>query len=68
MGHLQTGENTLKQGKTPSNRGGDTSKQGGDTSNQEKHLSIKGYLPIKCKSLQVVGVPGQGKAVESDGG
>lgn len=35
---------------------------------QEKHLSSKGYLPIKCKSLQVVGVFGQGKAVVSDGG
>lgn len=35
---------------------------------QGKHLSSKGYLPIKCKSLQVVGVSGQGKAVVSDGG
>ena len=39
-----------------------------NTSKQEKHLSSKGYLPIKCKSLQVVGVSGQGKAVVSDGG
>lgn len=39
-----------------------------NTSKQEKHLSSKGYLPIKCKSLQVVGVSGQGKAVASDGG
>lgn len=31
-------------------------------------LSSKGYLPIRCKSLQVVGVSGQGKAVVSDGG
>jgi len=31
-------------------------------------LSSKGYLPIKCKSLQVVGVSRQGKAVVSDGG
>ena len=58
--HLQTRENT--------------SKQGGDTSKQEKpqqarkRLSSKGYLPIKCKSLQVVGVSRQGKAVVSDGG
>lgn len=35
---------------------------------QGKRLSSKGYLPIKCKSLQVVGVSGQGKAVVSDGG
>lgn len=35
---------------------------------QGKRLSSKGYLPIKCKSLQVVGVFGQGKAVVSDGG
>lgn len=33
-----------------------------------KRLSSKGYLPIKCKSLQVVGVSRQGKAVVSDGG
>ena len=39
-----------------------------NTSKQEKYLSSKGYLPIKCKSLQVVGVSGQGKAVVSDGG
>ena len=31
-------------------------------------LSSKGYLPIKCRSLQVVGVFRQGKAVVSDGG
>ena len=39
-----------------------------NTNKQEKHLSSKGYLPIKCKSLQVVGISGQGKAVVSDGG
>ena len=39
-----------------------------NTNKQGKHLSSKGYLPIKCKSLQVVGVSGQGKAVVSDGG
>ena len=73
-------KNTLKQGETPSNKGkhpqtrGNTSKQVGNTTKQEKpqqarkHLSSKGYLPIKCKSLQVVGVSGQGKAVVSDGG
>ena len=52
--HLQTRKNTSKQEK--------------NTNKQEKHLSSKGYLPIKCKSLQVVGVSGQGKAVASDGG
>lgn len=59
----------------------DTSKQGKTFPNKKKHqqtretpfeqgkrLSSKGYLPIKCKSLQVVGVSGQGKAVVSDGG
>ena len=39
-----------------------------NTNKQGKHLSSKGYLPIKCKSLQVVGVSRQGKAVVSDGG
>ena len=35
---------------------------------QGKRLSSNWYLPIKCKSLQVVGVSRQGKAVVSDGG
>ena len=52
--HLQTRKNTSKQEK--------------NTNKQEKYLSSKGYLPIKCKSLQVVGVSGQGKAVVSDSG
>ena len=65
--HLQTRK------KTPTNKK--------NTNKQEKHqqtrkkpfeqgkrLSSKGYLPIKCKSLQVVGVSRQGKAVVSDGG
>ena len=52
--HPQTRKNTPKQEK--------------NTPKQEKHLSSKGYLLIKCKSLQVVGVSGQGKAVASDGG
>lgn len=39
-----------------------------NTNKQGKRLSSKGYLPIKCKSLQVVGVSRQGKAVVSDGG
>lgn len=38
-----------------------------NTNKQGKRLSSKGYLPIKCKSLQVVGVSRQGKAVVSDG-
>ena len=50
---------------TPPNKK-NTSKQEKNTNKQEKHLSSKGYLPIKCKSLQVVGVFGQGKAVVSD--
>jgi hypothetical protein len=73
--HLQTrGKNTSKQGekhqqtrKTPFEQG--KRLQTRETPfEQEKRLSSKGYLPIKCKSLQVVGVFGQGKAVVSDGG
>ena len=73
--HLQTRKNTSKQEKTPPNKKKNTSKQ--EKKHQQtrkipfeqgKRLSSKGYLPIKCKSLQVVGVSGQGKAVVSDGG
>ena len=39
-----------------------------NTFQARNRLSSKGYLPIKCKSLQVVGVSRQGKAVVSDGG
>lgn len=38
-----------------------------NTFEARKRLSSKGYLPIRCKSLQVVGVFRQGKAVVSDG-
>ena len=76
---FQTRKNTNKQEKTPTNKK-NTNKQEkhqqtrktfpnkGNTNKQGKHLSSKGYLPIKCKSLQVVGVSRQGKAVVSDGG
>lgn len=37
------------------------------TPTTRNRLSSKGYLPIKCKSLQVVGVSRQGEAVVSDG-
>ena len=57
---LRDGTPPNKGKKTPPNKKKNTNKQ-------EKHLSSKGYLPIKCKSLQVVGVPRQGKAVVSDG-
>ena len=80
MGHLQTRKNLSKQGKTFPNK--EKPFQKGKTfPNKKKHqqtretpfeqgkrLSSKGYLPIKCKSLQVVGVSRQGKAVVSDGG
>ena len=80
MGHLQTRKNLSKQEKTPTNK--EKPFQKGKTfPNKKKHqqtretpfeqgkrLSSKGYLPIKCKSLQVVGVSRQGKAVVSDGG
>ena len=74
MGHFQTRKNTSKQEKHFQTRK-NTSKQ--EKKHQQtrkipfeqgKRLSSKGYLPIKCKSLQVVGVSGQGKAVVSDGG
>lgn len=80
MGHLQTRGNLSKQGKPFQTRKNlskqekNTNKQGktptnkGNTNKQGKPLSSKGYLPIKCKSLQVVGVSRQGKAVVSDGG
>ena len=80
MGHQQTRKNTNKQEKTPTNKKKHQQtretpfEQGKRLSNKRntfqarKRLSSKGYLPIKCKSLQVVGVSGQGKAVVSDGG
>lgn len=58
---FQTRKNTNKQGKRLS-----INKR--NTFQARKRLSSKGYLPIKCKSLQVVGVSRQGKAVVSDGG
>ena len=77
---FQTRKNLSKQEKTPTNKEKpfqtrkNTNKQGKRLSNKRntfqarKRLSSKGYLPIKCKSLQVVGVSRQGKAVVSDGG
>lgn len=67
MGHLQTRKNLSKQGKTSPNKG-EPFQTRKNTNKQGKRLSSKGYLPIKCKSLQVVGVSRQGKAVVSDGG
>ena len=75
MGHFQTRKNTSKQEKKHLQTRKNPSKQ--EKKHQQtrkipfeqgKRLSSKGYLPIKCKSLQVVGVSGQGKAVVSDGG
>lgn len=54
MEHLQPRENPLQPREKPLQT--------------RERLSSKGYLPIKCKSLQVVGVSRQGKAVVSDGG
>jgi hypothetical protein len=84
MGHLQTRKkkntskqekNTSKQEKkhqqtrkTPFEQGKRLSINKKNTFQARKRLSSKGYLPIKCKSLQVAGVPRQGKAVVSDGG
>ena len=65
--HQQTRKNLSKQGKTFPNK--KKHQQTRETPfEQGKRLSSKGYLPIKCKSLQVVGVSRQGKAVVSDGG
>ena len=74
--HQQTRETPTNRKKTPTNK----KKQEKNTNKQEKHQqtretpfeqgkrhSSKGYLPIKCKSLQVVGVSRQGKAVVRDG-
>ncbi len=72
--HPQTRKDTPKQEKTPPNkkRHLQTRKKHQQTRKipfeQGKRLSSEGYLPIKCKSLQVVGVSGQGKVVVSDGG
>lgn len=70
---FQTRKNLSKQEKTPTNKG-NTFRARETPFKQEKYISGKetpfkqGYLPIKCKSLQVVGVSRQGKAVVSDGG
>ena len=69
MGHLQARKkNTSKQEKKtpPSKKKHQQTRK--TPFEQGKRLSSKGYLPIKCKSLQMVGVSGQGKAVVSDGG
>lgn len=80
MVHLQTRKNLSKQGKTfpnkkkhqqtretPFEQGKRLSINKKNTFQARKRLSSKGYLPIKCKSLQVVEVPRQGKVVVSDG-
>ena len=67
-------KNTSKQEEAPTNKkkpfeqGKRLSINKKNTFQARKCLSSKGYLPIKCKSLQVAGVPRQGKAVVSDGG
>lgn len=73
--HQQTRKNTSKQEKkhlqtrkTPFEQGKRLSINKKNTFQARKRLSSKGYLPIKSKSLQVAGVPRQGKAVVSDGG
>lgn len=71
--HQQTRETPTNK-KKPFKQGGNTNKQEKHLSTNKKktfqareHLSSKGYLPIKCRGLQVVGVSGQGKVVVSDG-
>lgn len=68
MGHQQTRKKHQQTRKTPFEQGKRLSINKKNTFQARKRLSSKGYLPIKCKSLQVVGVSGQGKAVVSDGG
>lgn len=65
--HQQTRKNLSKQGNPFPNKKKHQQTRG-PPFEQGKRLSSKGYLPIKCKSLQVVGVSRQGKAVVSDGG
>ena len=69
---FQTRKDLSKQGKTFPNK--EKHQQTRETPPNKKNtfqarscLSSKGYLPIKCRGLQVVGVFGQGKAVVSDG-
>ena len=54
----------LREGTPPNKKNAFQNKK--NTFQARRRLSIKGYLPIKCRSLQVVGVSGQGKAVVSD--
>ena len=68
MGHLQTRKKHQQTRKTPFEQGKRLSINKKNTFQARKRLSSKGYLPIKCKRLQVVGVSRQGKAVVSDGG
>lgn len=64
---FQTRKNLSRQGKTFPNK--KKHQQTRETPfEQGKRLSSKGYLPLKYRSLQVVGVSRQGKAVVSDGG
>lgn len=69
MGHHQTRKKIPpKQEKIPTKQENRLSNNKKNTFQAMERLLSKGYLPIKCKSLQVVGVSGQGKAVVSDGG
>ena len=81
MGTSKQGKTPTNKGKTPPNKKktppnkkkhlsskGKTPTNKKNTFRARKRLSSKGYLPIRCKSLQVAGVPRQGKAVVSDGG
>ena len=67
-------KNAFQTRKTPANKGKRLSSkkntfQAGETPfEQGKRLLSKGYLLIECRSLRVVGVFRQGKAVVSDGG
>jgi len=72
---FQTRENTTKQGKTPPNK--KTAFQARKIPSKTRKTPFeqgnvfqasRGYLPLKYRSLQVVGVSRQGKAVVSDGG
>lgn len=65
--HQQTRKKHQQTRKTPFEQGKRLSINKKNTFQARKRLSSKGYLPIKCKSLQVVGVSGQGKVVVSDG-
>ena len=72
---FRTRRNLSKQGKTPTNKGKPfhtrktlSKQEKTPTTKKTAFQASRGYLPLKYRSFQVVGVFRQGKAVVSDGG